>query len=152
MITLLSSCLYCLLWHNTLFLFQRYYSCVRELDTANGFKHTYTAGPWVFTFPQQWKDWCRIIHCWLTGIHNEITLDMQNRLQDGKSWVGFPCPVSMWDKKETNPFHRRFVSKNFRRSWKRFTEQSTNGLAVVVLSNSWASHHQKWPMCAKASK
>lgn len=36
-------------------------SAIRELDTANGFMHTLTAGPWLFTLPRQWKDWCGII-------------------------------------------------------------------------------------------
>lgn len=66
----------CLYWQNTLVLSQCYSLCVRELDTANGFMHTYAAGSRVFTSLRQWKDWCGIIHWRLTGIHNGTTPDL----------------------------------------------------------------------------
>lgn len=62
-----------------------FFSCVRALDTANGFKHTYTGCPWMFTFPQQWKDWCGIIHWWLTGFHNGTTPDTKS--SPGSAWL-----------------------------------------------------------------
>lgn len=85
--------------------FQWYYSCVKGLDTANGFMHTYTAGPVVFTLPPQRKEWCRIIHWWL-----KTTEDPQHCLQDGKSVVG--CVVEICERKVLKRFSKDLKRQN----------------------------------------
>lgn len=77
-------------------------SCAKELDTANGFMHTYTAGPRLFTSSRQWKEWCGIIHRWLKGIHGGTTADLYACLQDGKS-LSWSCRANMRDEDETFP-------------------------------------------------
>lgn len=91
-------------------------SCAKELDTANGFMHTYTAGPRVFTSPRQWKEWCGIIHRWLKGIHGGTTVDLCARLQDGKS-LSRSCRANMRDENEIFP-EEIFKLKGIRRQQK----------------------------------